>query len=139
MNEVRTTAAPHNTASNEQNRLSAVLCYRSYSLFNPLQQYRLLRLVLLVRDRAGIVQLGQPLQLFEHVVAGARRGRRRVRGGRVRIPLLNDDAAVFVREVLRRDQDDVDQRADAEAPAGQQPQYARADLADIEAMDAETA
>ena len=51
--------------------------------------------------------------------------------------ILYDQAIVFVREILGGDHDDIHQRSDAQTTASEQPEDARADLADVEAMDAE--
>lgn len=53
--------------------------------------------------------------------------------------ILHDEAIGIVREVLGGDHDDIHQRADAKAPGREQPEDARADLADVEAVDAQIA
>ena len=58
---------------------------------------------------------------------------------RIFLRILHDQAVFVVREILGGDHDDIHQRADAEATPGEQPEDARADLAGIEAMDAEIA
>ena len=52
---------------------------------------------------------------------------------------VGDRFAVAVGERAAGDHDQVDQRADAEAAGREQPEHARADLADVEAVDAEPA
>lgn len=53
--------------------------------------------------------------------------------------ILHDEPTCVIREVLGGDHDDIHQRADAEAARGEQPEDARADLARVEAVDAEIA
>ena len=101
------------------------------------------RIVFFLRNRAGIAEFREFFDLVEHIVTrGLCCAARAVRGRGIGVILvlariLNDQAVAVVREVLGRDHDDIPQRADAEAAAREQPEDARADLADVEAMDAE--
>lgn len=52
---------------------------------------------------------------------------------------VGDRLSVAVGECAAGDHDQVDQRADAEAAGREQPEHARADLADVEPVDAESA